>query len=35
MKSGKFHLLGKKALQTSDTLIKVVLVDATEQPMYS
>ena len=35
IKSGEFRLPGKKALQTSDTLIKVVLVDATEQPMYS
>lgn len=33
MKSGEFRLPGKKALQPSDTLIEVVLVDATEQPI--
>lgn len=32
-KSGEFRLPGKKALQPSDTLIEVVLVDATEQPI--
>lgn len=31
MKSGEFRLPGRKALQPSDTLIEVVLVDATEQ----
>ena len=31
MRSGKFRLPGPKALQPSDTLIEVVLVDATEQ----
>ncbi len=31
--SGKFHLPGKKALQPSDTVIEVVLVDASEQPI--
>ena len=30
MKSGEFRLPGRKALQPSDTLIEVVLVDATE-----
>jgi hypothetical protein len=33
MKSGEFHLPGRKALQPSDTLIEVVLIDATEQPI--
>lgn len=33
MKSGKFRLPGRKALQPSDTLIEVVLIDATEQPI--
>jgi hypothetical protein len=33
MKSGEFRLPGKKALQPSDTLIEVVLVDVTEQPI--
>ena len=32
-KSGEFRLPGKKALQPSDTVIEVVLVDATEQPI--
>ena len=31
--SGQFTLPGKKKLQTSDTLIEVVIVDATEQPI--
>ena len=31
MKSGQFTLPGKKKLQESDTLIEIVLVDATEQ----
>jgi hypothetical protein len=33
MKSGEFQLPGRKALQPSDTLIEVVLIDATEQPI--
>lgn len=33
VRSSKFRLPGKKALQQSDTEIKVVLVDATEQPI--
>jgi hypothetical protein len=33
VKSGEFKLPGKKALQPSDTLIEVILVDATEQPI--
>lgn len=33
MKSGEFRLPGKKALQSSDTTIEVVLMDATEQPI--
>jgi hypothetical protein len=33
MKSGEFSLPGRKALQPSDTLIEVVLIDATEQPI--
>lgn len=33
VQSGKFHLPGKKALQTSDTVFEVVLVDASEQPV--
>ena len=33
IKSKQFHLPGKKALQSSDTLIEIVLVDATEQPI--
>jgi hypothetical protein len=31
MKSGEFRLPGRKAFQPSDTLIEVVVVDATEQ----
>ena len=31
--SGEFKLPGKKVLQQSDTLIEVVLIDATEQPI--
>lgn len=31
--SGQFRLPGKKMLQTSETLIEVVLIDATEQPI--
>jgi hypothetical protein len=33
IKSKQFHLPGKKVLQPSDTLIEIVLVDATEQPI--
>ena len=33
MKSGEFRLPGRKALQASDTLIEMVLIDATEQPI--
>jgi len=33
MNSGQFRLPGKKALQPSDTVIEVVVVDATEQPI--
>lgn len=33
IKSGEFRLPGRKALQPSDTLIEVVLIDATEQPI--
>ena len=33
IKSQQFHLPGKKALRASDTLIEMVLVDATEQPI--
>jgi hypothetical protein len=33
IKSEQFHLPGKKVLQSSDTVIEVVLVDATEQPI--
>ena len=33
IKSKQFHLLGKKALQPSDAVIEIVLIDATEQPV--
>lgn len=33
MRSGEFRLPGKKVLQPSDTLIEVVLVDVSEQPI--
>jgi hypothetical protein len=33
IRSKQFHLPGKKALQPSDTVIEIVLVDATEQPI--
>lgn len=33
MKSGEFRLPGRKVLQPTDTLIEVVLIDATEQPI--
>ena len=32
IQSKQFHLPGKKALQPSDTIFEIVLVDATEQP---
>jgi hypothetical protein len=31
IKSQQFHLPGKKALQSSDTVLEIVLIDATEQ----
>ena len=31
--SGQFRLPGKKALQPSDMMIKIIVVDATEQPI--
>jgi hypothetical protein len=33
IRSGQFRLPGKKVLQASETLIEVVLVDVTEQPI--
>ena len=33
MKSGQFWLPGKKTLQPSDTVVEIVVVDATEQPI--
>ena len=33
VRSGKFRLPGKKALQSSDTVFEVVLVDVSEQPV--
>lgn len=33
IQSGQFRLPGKKALQPSDTIIEIVIVDATEQPI--
>ena len=33
MQSGQFNLPGKKALQDSETLIEVIVVDVTEQPI--
>jgi len=33
VRSGEFRLPGKKVLQPSDTLIEVVLVDVSEQPI--
>jgi hypothetical protein len=33
IQSKQFHLPGRKALQPSDTIIEIVLVDATEQPI--
>jgi hypothetical protein len=33
VRSGEFHLPGKKVLQPSDTIIEVVLVDVSEQPI--
>ena len=33
IKSKQFHLPGKKVLQSSDTVIEIVLLDVTEQPV--
>ncbi len=33
IQSKQFHLPGKKALRSSDTIFEIVLVDATEQPI--
>jgi hypothetical protein len=33
LNSGQFRLPGKKALQPSDTVIEIVVVDVTEQPI--
>jgi len=33
VRSGEFHLPGKKVLQPSDTMIEFVLVDVSEQPI--
>ena len=33
IKSGQFQLPGKKTLQPNDTIIEIVVVDATEQPI--
>ena len=33
MRSGEFSLPGEKVLQSSDTLIEVILIDASEQPI--
>ena len=33
VRSGKFHLPGKKALQPSNTIFEVILVDVSEQPI--
>ena len=33
IRCGEFRLPGKKALQSSDTVIEVVIVDVTEQPI--
>jgi hypothetical protein len=33
IQSKQFHLPGKKALRPSDTILEIVLVDATEQPI--
>ena len=35
LQSGQFRLPGKKALHPSDTVIEIVVVDATEQPIES
>jgi len=35
IQSQQFHLPGKKVLQASDTVIEVVLLDVTEQPVES
>ena len=33
VRSGKFRLPGKKALEPSDTIFEIVLVDVSEQPI--
>jgi hypothetical protein len=33
LRAGEFRLPGKKALQPSDTVIEIVLIDASEQPI--
>lgn len=33
LQSKRFHLQGKKSLQSSDIIFEIVLVDATEQPV--
>jgi len=33
IQSKQFHLPGKKALRPSDTILEIILVDATEQPI--
>ena len=33
IQSKQFHLPGKKALQPSDAILEIILVDATEQPI--
>ena len=33
MKSGQFSLPGKKALQDSENIIEVIVVDVSEQPI--
>jgi len=33
VRSGKFRLPSKKALQSSDTIFEIVLVDVSEQPI--
>jgi len=33
LKSKQFHLPGKRALQASETVLEIVVIDATEQPI--
>ncbi len=33
LKSKQFHLPGKKILQASETVLEIVVIDATEQPI--